>query len=79
MVTPFAAGHLLGGAVWRVRRNGEDYVYAVDYNHRRVPHCLCLETLSGCAGMPACVHARFCLFVDRCLLTAREYGCTRRC
>lgn len=38
MVTPFAAGHLLGGAVWRVRRNGEDYVYAVDYNHRKERH-----------------------------------------
>lgn len=48
MVTPFAAGHLLGGAVWRIRRNGEDYVYAVDCNHRwaalwwhlkRLPQC----------------------------------------
>jgi cleavage and polyadenylation specificity factor subunit 2 len=28
------AGHLLGGAVWRISRDGEDVVYAVDYNHR---------------------------------------------
>lgn len=34
LITPFAAGHLLGGAVWRIRKNGEDYVYAPDYNHR---------------------------------------------
>ena len=33
-LTPFAAGHQLGGAVWRVRKAGDDYVYAVDYNHR---------------------------------------------
>lgn len=34
LLTPFAAGHLIGGTVWRVRKGGEDYVYAVDYNHR---------------------------------------------
>lgn len=37
-LTPFAAGHLLGGAVWRVRKAGDDYVYAVDFNHRWVSH-----------------------------------------
>ena len=34
LITPFAAGHLLGGAVWRIRKTGEDFVYAPDYNHR---------------------------------------------
>ena len=34
VLTPFAAGHLLGGTVWRICKAGEDYVYAVDYNHR---------------------------------------------
>ncbi|PSC73960.1 cleavage and polyadenylation specificity factor subunit 2 [Micractinium conductrix] len=37
-LTPFAAGHLLGGAVWRIRWGGEDFVYAVDYNHRKERH-----------------------------------------
>eukprot|EP00887_Chlorella_sp_A99_P003905 scaffold11.g3905.t1 len=35
-ITPLAAGHLLGGTVWRVEgRSGEEYVYAVDWNHRK--------------------------------------------
>ena len=35
VVTPFAAGHLLGGAVWRIRtRGGEEVGYAPDVNHR---------------------------------------------
>jgi cleavage and polyadenylation specificity factor subunit 2 len=34
-VTPFAAGHSLGGAVWRVDVGGEEVVYAVDTNHRK--------------------------------------------
>lgn len=34
-VTPFAAGHMLGGAVWRVEVGGEEVVYAVDTNHRK--------------------------------------------
>ena len=37
-ITPLAAGHLLGGTVWRVvGRDGEEHVYAVDFNHRWVP------------------------------------------
>jgi Cft2 family RNA processing exonuclease len=34
-VTPFAAGHTLGGAVWRIDVGGEEVVYAVDTNHRK--------------------------------------------
>lgn len=34
-VTPFAAGHFLGGCVWRVEVAGEEVVYAVDTNHRK--------------------------------------------
>lgn len=37
-VTPFCAGHTLGGAVWSIQAGGEEVVYAVDYNHRRERH-----------------------------------------
>ena len=37
-VTPYAAGHMLGGAVWKVQKETEDVVYAVDYNHRKEKH-----------------------------------------
>ena len=36
-VTPFAAGHLLGGALWRLTTRDEEHiVYAAAYNHRKV-------------------------------------------
>jgi cleavage and polyadenylation specificity factor subunit 2 len=37
-VTAYAAGHMLGGAVWKVHKEAEDVVYAVDYNHRKERH-----------------------------------------
>ncbi|CAI5990821.1 unnamed protein product [Closterium sp. NIES-64] len=33
-VTPLAAGHLLGGTIWRISVDTEDLVYAVGFNHR---------------------------------------------
>ena len=37
-ITPFNAGHLVGGTVWRINVDGEDVVYAVDINHRKDLH-----------------------------------------
>ena len=37
-VAPYAAGHLIGGAVWRISLDGEDILYAMDYNHRKERH-----------------------------------------
>ena len=37
-VVPHAAGHTLGGTVWRIAKDAEEIVYAVDYNHRRERH-----------------------------------------
>ena len=38
-ITPFAAGHMIGGSIWRISTAvGEDVVYAVDYNHRKELH-----------------------------------------
>jgi cleavage and polyadenylation specificity factor subunit 2 len=34
-ITPYAAGHTLGGTVWKISKETEEIVYAVDYNHMR--------------------------------------------
>ncbi|XP_022244623.1 cleavage and polyadenylation specificity factor subunit 2-like isoform X2 [Limulus polyphemus] len=42
-VTPLAAGHMIGGTIWRIIKDGEeDIVYAVDFNHKKERH------LNGC-------------------------------
>lgn len=42
-ITPLAAGHMIGGTIWKiVKDNEEDIVYAVDYNHKKERH------LNGC-------------------------------
>jgi len=42
-ITPLPAGHMLGGTIWRIVKDGEeDIVYAVDYNHKKERH------LNGC-------------------------------
>ncbi|RLN59670.1 hypothetical protein BBP00_00006387 [Phytophthora kernoviae] len=34
VITPHVAGHLIGGALWRIMKETDDIIYAVDYNHR---------------------------------------------
>ena len=42
-ITPLAAGHMIGGTLWKIVKDGEeDIVYAVDYNHKKERH------LNGC-------------------------------
>uniref|UniRef100_A0ACD5YCN4 Uncharacterized protein n=1 Tax=Avena sativa TaxID=4498 RepID=A0ACD5YCN4_AVESA len=38
VITPHVSGHLLGGTVWKITKDGEDVVYAVDFNHRKEKH-----------------------------------------
>lgn len=38
MITPYIAGHMVGGSVWRLSSGDEDIVYAVDFNHKRERH-----------------------------------------
>lgn len=38
VIAPHAAGHLLGGTVWKITKDGEDVIYAVDFNHRKERH-----------------------------------------
>ncbi|XP_013875428.1 cleavage and polyadenylation specificity factor subunit 2 [Austrofundulus limnaeus] len=43
-ITPLPAGHMIGGTVWKIVKDGEEeIVYAVDFNHKREIH------LNGCA------------------------------
>ena len=37
-VTPIAAGHTLGGAIWRIRKHTEEIFYSMDFNHKREGH-----------------------------------------
>ncbi|TDH68560.1 hypothetical protein CCR75_005669 [Bremia lactucae] len=34
VITPHVAGHLIGGALWKIMKETDDIIYAVDYNHR---------------------------------------------
>ena len=35
-ITPYAAGHMVGGTMWKIVKDGEeDIIYAVDYNHKK--------------------------------------------
>lgn len=38
VVTPYAAGHSVGGTIWKITKETEEIVYAVDYNHRKERH-----------------------------------------
>lgn len=38
VIAPHVAGHLLGGTVWKITKDGEDVLYAVDFNHRKERH-----------------------------------------
>ncbi len=37
-ITPYAAGHMLGGAIWKISKETEEVIYAVDFNHRKERH-----------------------------------------
>jgi len=37
-LTPYNAGHMLGGTLWRIINDTHDIVYAVDFNHKRERH-----------------------------------------
>ncbi|KAK9665499.1 hypothetical protein RND81_14G115600 [Saponaria officinalis] len=38
VIAPHVAGHLLGGTVWKITKDGEDVIYGVDFNHRKERH-----------------------------------------
>jgi cleavage and polyadenylation specificity factor subunit 2 len=38
VITPYASGHLLGGTIWKISKDTEEIIYAVDFNHRKERH-----------------------------------------
>ena len=35
-ITPFPAGHMVGGTIWKIVKDGEEeIVYAIDFNHKK--------------------------------------------
>uniref|UniRef100_T1J8Y8 Cleavage and polyadenylation specificity factor subunit 2 n=1 Tax=Strigamia maritima TaxID=126957 RepID=T1J8Y8_STRMM len=37
-ISALRAGHMAGGSIWKIVKNEEDIVYAVDHNHKRERH-----------------------------------------
>ncbi|CAI2180410.1 19114_t:CDS:2 [Funneliformis geosporum] len=37
-ITAYAAGHAIGGTIWKIKKDAEEIVYAVDYNHKKERH-----------------------------------------
>jgi len=37
-ITPYSAGHMVGGTIWRISKDTDSIIYAVDYNIRREKH-----------------------------------------
>jgi Cft2 family RNA processing exonuclease len=45
-ITPYAAGHMIGGTMWKIVKDGEeDIIYAVDYNHKKERFFVTFELL----------------------------------
>lgn len=37
-IVPLRAGHMLGGTIWKIIKDEEDIIYAVDFNHTKEQH-----------------------------------------
>src|ERR1700722_262888 len=37
-ITAYAAGHTIGGTIWKIKKDAEEIVYAVDYTHKKERH-----------------------------------------
>jgi len=38
VITPYPAGHTLGGSVWKISKDTEQIIYGIDYNHTKERH-----------------------------------------
>ena len=87
-ITPFAAGHTLGGAVWRISAGAEEVVYAVDWNNRGERHLppaaldvfvrpslLITDAFSALAPMPAPRRDVERALCEACVACMRADGC----
>lgn len=87
VIAPHVAGHLLGGTVWKITKDGEDIIYAVDFNHRKErllngtvlesfvrPAVLITDSYNALNNQPY-RRQRDQEFVDAILKTLRADGC----
>ncbi|EFA82503.1 beta-lactamase domain-containing protein [Heterostelium album PN500] len=37
-ITPYSAGHMIGGSVWKITKETDTIIYAIDFNHRKEGH-----------------------------------------
>lgn len=70
VLTPFTAGRLVGGTVWRLSVAGEQLLYAVDWSHKKEEHLVgaALDSVAlrpalmiadaAAAALPSVVHDR---------------------
>ena len=86
-LTAYAAGHSLGAALWKVAlRAGEDFVYALDFNHKKERHIdgIALESINRPSLLICSSDRIFCphrnkkqrdaSFVESCLTPLRAGG-----
>jgi cleavage and polyadenylation specificity factor subunit 2 len=41
-ITAHRAGHSIGGTVWKITKDTDQIIYAVDYNHKKERYCYIL-------------------------------------
>ncbi|KYR02534.1 Selenocysteine-specific elongation factor [Tieghemostelium lacteum] len=37
-ITPYNAGHMIGGAIWKIQKESDTVIYAINYNHKKEGH-----------------------------------------
>jgi len=35
ILTAYSAGHTLGGTIWKIKKDTDEILYAVNYNHKK--------------------------------------------
>ena len=62
-ITPYAAGHMIGGTMWKIMKEGEeDIIYAVDYNHKKEMQVVICQTMI-CFAFQRPLVLRFKIFI----------------
>ncbi|CAG8594526.1 4063_t:CDS:2, partial [Diversispora eburnea] len=63
-ITAYAAGHSIGGTIWKIKKDTEEIVYAVDYNHKKEsrPSLMITDAYNSLIIHPARKHRDAALF-----------------
>jgi cleavage and polyadenylation specificity factor subunit 2 len=86
-ITPLPSGRLIGGTIWKITAGGEEFIYAVDFNHRRERHLngnsfessfhrpsLLIADASTIGRLPADRDRSERTLLDNCMVTLRAEG-----